>query len=68
MTNWKLEDYRDYYNERSGIQSESFQLTENQAEMQAYNNTLELFKQQEKPTNQEIKEFHSYMRKNKKSS
>ena len=68
MTNWQLEDYRDYYNERAGIQSESGIFTVNQAEMQAYNSTLELFKQQEKPTDQQIKEFHSYMRKNKKSS
>lgn len=66
MTNWSLEDYRDYYNERAGIQSESFELTINQAEMQAYSDTLKLFKEQEKPTMAYIRDFHYHMRINKK--
>jgi hypothetical protein len=65
MIKWNLEDYRDYYNERAGIQSESIGSTINQAEMQAYNATLELFKEQEKPTQSQIREFHIYLRKNK---
>lgn len=65
MTNWNLEDYRDFYNERAGIQSECAIFTVNQAEMQAYNATLELFKEQEKPDQEKIREFHIYMRKNK---
>lgn len=68
MTNWSLEDYRDFYNERAGIQSESIGSTINQAEMKAYSATLALFKEQEKPTQNQIKEFHFYMRKNKNKS
>jgi hypothetical protein len=67
MTNWSLEDYRDYYNERAGIYLEAgiFKL-ENHAEMEAYNDTLKLFKEQEKPTMAYIRHFHYHMRINKK--
>ena len=64
--NWTLEDYRDFYNERAGIESEIFATTENRAEMSAYNATLNLFKEQEVPTDNEIREFHIFMKKNKR--
>jgi len=65
MTKWKFKDYLTHYHERAGIQSESFILTVNQAEMQSANETLELFKEQEKPTDDEIREFRIFMRNNK---
>ena len=65
MTKWTLEDYLDHYHERAGIQSESGIFTENQAEMQSANETLALFKEQENPTDEEIREFRIYMTKNK---
>jgi len=65
MNKWKFKDYLDFYEERAAIQSEACIYTVNQAEMQAANATLALFKDQEKPTDKEIREFRIFMRKNK---
>ena len=65
MTKWTLDDYLAHYHERAGIQSESGIFTENQAEMQSANETLALFKEQENPTDEQIREFRIYMTKNK---
>lgn len=62
MNNWTLEDYKDYYHERAGIQSESFGNFGNLAEMQASNATLDLFKKQEKPDEARLKEYHQFMK------
>ena len=66
MSNWTLEDYKDFYNERAGIQSEAWDCFGNMAEMQAMNATFNLFKEQERPTDDKIREFHIFMRNNKK--
>lgn len=44
-TNWRIEDYRDLYNERAGIMEFDGGEIHNQANLQAWNEIFKLFMQ-----------------------